>query len=524
MHMLRTALLGAAVAAIEADQPGIALGPCTALLAGDPADADAHLLLGLAHGLAGDATTAADQCHIAHLAQPRAPHPCHSLAGLLRRHGRAECVAPQYEAALARAPADESLLLALADAYHEAGAQEQTIELLAPLLARAPDHVGAGLLAGIALADLGRIAPAIAHFRRLVVVAPETGPAWSNLGMLLKVEGAFDDALVATNRAVELLPDDPQIRVNRAVILLRAGRLGGAWSDYEHRLRLAGRGGLAPERALPVLSGLDNRALRGRTLLVTHEDGFGDSLQFLRYAPLLAERGLHVVAWMPRPLVRLLRGAVGVAEIVEAGSELPNFDFHSPVSSLPRVFETNLDSVPPPLDIALPPELVAHWRDRLGTDAAARRIGLVWAGQARPWLPGFSVLDGRRSLHLAALAALGQVAGVEWVSLQMGEAAGQQAMVCSPALRDVMGEVNDFADTAAIIAHLDAVVSVDTAIAHLAASLGKPVFLLDRYDSCWRWLAGRQDSPWYPGLRIFRQSEIGEWDSVIAKLVAALGG
>ena len=339
--------------------------------------------------------------------------------------------------------------------------------------------------------------------------------------MLLKVEGRFDEAIAAADRAVALAPDMPQIRLNRAVTLLRAGRLGEAWCDYEARLGLPGHENPSACPMLPALSSLPDEVPAGRTVLVAHEEGFGDSLQFLRYVPLLEARGFKVLVWAPAPLVRLLRDTLGRDVVIGPGEPVPRTDYQCPVFSLPRVFETTLATVPPPLRYAADPRLLRRWAAML---PAGRRIGLVWAGQARPWLPGFAVLDARRSLSLAAFAPLARVPDVQFVSLQMGEPAAQAAAPPPGlALHDPMPDVTDFADTAAIVAQLDAVVSVDTSVVHLAASLGKPVLLVDRYDSCWRWLAGRDDSPWYPSLRIFRQEAIGEWGAVIERVARAVG-
>jgi hypothetical protein len=239
----------------------------------------------------------------------------------------------------------------------------------------------------------------------------------------------------------------------------------------------------------------------------------------------------------------------------------PPFDFHCPFVSLPRVFETTMATVPREPYLAADPALAAVWAKRL--PASPMRVGLTWAGQTRPWLPGFATVDRRRSAGLAAFAPLGAVSGVQFVSLQKGPAPRQirlgpggtapgpmAARGLSPermapeergvaeasvrpmaawgfaegevALCDPMGMVEDFADTAAIIANLDLVISVDTAVVHLGGAMGKPMFLLDRYDNCWRWMSGRTDSPWYPTMTIFRQEKQGDWSVPMTRAAAAL--
>ncbi|HEX3349877.1 MAG TPA: tetratricopeptide repeat protein, partial [Acetobacteraceae bacterium] len=339
--------------------------------------------------------------------------------------------------------------------------------------------------------------------------------------MLLKIEGRFAEAIVAADRAVALAPDHPQIRLNRAIVLLRAGRMAKAWADYEQRLCLAPRSGLAPERLLPAVDTLGPGA--GRTVLVLHEEGFGDTLQFIRYVPMLAARGFRVLVHVPPELADLVRSVDGIAALLPGEAAIPAFDFHCPFFSLPRAFGTCLATVPAQIPYVSPrADRVARWQAPLAP-LRGLRVGLVWAGQARPWLAGFTTLDRRRSMRLADLAPLAAVDGVSFVSLQKGTPAAQAAQP-PPGLKliDPMPDVRDFADTAAIIAGLDAVVSVDTSVVHLAGALGKRVLMLDRYDGCWRWLAGRTDSPWYPTMRIFRQAQLGDWRPVVAGVVHAL--
>ena len=343
---------------------------------------------------------------------------------------------------------------------------------------------------------------------------------WANLGMMLKIEGRFDEALDVYAQALARSPDDTQIRVNRAVTLLHAGRFAEAWQDKAWVLAPPGQHALPRHTMLPPMSELAD--LTSRTVLVVQEEGLGDTLQFMRYLPLLAARGARVAVAVPPELTRLMRTVSGVADVpdVPDGDEpVPRHDFHCSFNGLPRAFETTLETIPRDVPyLAADPTLSGDWAQRLPATGALR-VGLVWAGQARPWLPGFAGLDSRRSTCLDTLAPLAAVPGVQFVSLQKGTAARE---VPPFELIDVMAEVRDFADTAAIVANLDLVVSVDTSVVHLAGAIGKPVFLLDRYDNCWRWLSGREDSPWYPTLRIFRQQRNGEWGPAIDRVAFAL--
>jgi hypothetical protein len=257
-------------------------------------------------------------------------------------------------------------------------------------------------------------------------------------------------------------------------------------------------------------------------VLVWHEEGFGDTLQFARYLPMLVERGAAVIASVPAPLVRLLRGMQGISVVQAGDGSLPSHDFQTSFLSLPHAFGTTTRNVPVTPWLAADPDLAAAWAARLPRDGV--RAGLVWSGHARPWLHGFTSVDRRRSAGLAAFGPLAMVRDVRFVSLQAGTAASQgQDPPVDMELTDPMESVHDFADTAAIIANMDVVISVDTSVAHLAGAMGRPVFLLDRYDNCWRWLHGRTDTPWYPSMTIFRQPRPGDWASVMHRVAAALG-
>ena len=510
----------AALDRIAAGDPPHAEAICRGLLDSDPGDQAALLLLGLALGAQGDTDQA--QPILVHVAHQRANghDPRHELAGALVRLRCRSLVAALYRECLVRMPDDTRLRYCVAEFLHEASALREAASVLTEGLRRRPDWMSARQLLGIVHADLGQFGAAIGQFRQVVTQAPEQAGGWGNLGVMLKIEGRFDAALNAYDRAIALAPQDARIRVNRTVALLHAGRFGEAWPEFEWRLALPEHRGMGVDRLMPPLSRLGD--VTGRTVLVTHEDGFGDTIQFMRYVPLLARRGVRIIAWVPKPLERVLRSVKGVAEVLTGDIAFPPFDWHCPFVSLPRVFETSLATIPHAMPyMSVDAESVQRWRAQLPTDGML--VGLVWAGQVRPHLPGFDVVDARRSTNLATFAPLAAMEGTRFVSLQIGPAAEQaKTPPTGLVLCDPMGGVTDFADTAAIIASLDVVVSVDTSVVHLAGAMGKPVLLLDRYDNCWRWLSGRTDSPWYPTLRIFRQKRLYEWEPVMMRVVAAL--
>jgi Flp pilus assembly protein TadD len=509
--------MGAALDSLEAGQWQQAEATCGRILARDAVDVEALFLLGLSVAARGQTHRAAAILDRVARERPHDAHPCGNLNSLLPRFSRTQ-IAAQYRACLRLAPEDLRLRQAFAGFLQEGGEPEAAVALLREGLQLHPGSAVAQHAMGLALAEVGQNQEAIWHFQKAVTIDPEQAASWANLGLLLKVERQFGRAIAAYGRAVEVAPSDAQIRVNRTVALLQAGRWAEAWPEYEWRLRLKGAVSLPTEFLLPAVS--DTGDLTGRTVLLTHEEGFGDTLQFLRYAPLLVRLGARVLAWVPAPLVRLVQTAPGIAAVF-TGDGAPPFDFHCPFISLPRAFETTVTTVPGEPYLAADPALAAIWEKRL--PPSAMRVGLVWTGQARPWLPGFSMLDRRRSAGLAAFAPLAAVPGVLFVSLQKGPAQDEVHQVPDGMnLYDPMEMAEDFADTAAIVANLDLVISVDTAVVHLAGAMGKPVFLLDRYDNCWRWLSGRADSPWYPTMTIFRQEKQDVWSAPMARAAAAL--
>lgn len=264
--------------------------------------------------------------------------------------------------------------------------------------------------------------------------------------------------------------------------------------------------GAARKFAQPQWQG---EAAPGKILLIHAEQGFGDTLQFCRYAPLAAARGLRVILQVQKPLASLLQTLPGIAQVIAQGEAPPRFDLHIPMLSLPLVFGTDLASIPAPAALQADAGSVALWHARL---PPGPRIGLAWAGS--PDL----IADRQRSIPPAALAPLFGVTGVNFISLQKTGPALPEGF----AVFNAMDEMEDFSGTAALVENLDLVLTVDTAIAHLAASLGKPVWLLNRFDGCWRWLRGRADSPWYPTVTIFRQSRPGDWTSVLAEVTQRL--
>jgi Flp pilus assembly protein TadD len=379
-----------------------------------------------------------------------------------------------------------------------------------------PDFIqGQANLAAV-LVEIGGVAEAEELCRRAVAAVPGFALAWHNLGIALHRQRRLDEAEAAYRRALSLQPDDSLFAHTLGTLLLSKGDFAAGWALYEARFELAEMGMMGRRFAQPRWQG---EAGDGRTLLIHAEQGLGDTLQFCRYAALAAGRGWRLVMEVQSALGRLLRGLAGMDELVVQGEALPPFDAQIPMLSLAAVFDSSIPADVPYLHAD--PVAVAAWGKRVAAIAGPRAtVGVVWAGSRRDQ-PALAAVDARRSMTPELLLPVLHVEGVQFFSLQKDRRFAPPAGV---AWADLMEEVTDFADTASLVASMDLVISVDTSVAHLAAAMGKPVWLLNRFDSCWRWLDGRQDSPWYPTLRLYHQSHAGDWSSVVDEVASDLAG
>jgi tetratricopeptide (TPR) repeat protein len=367
--------------------------------------------------------------------------------------------------------------------------------------------------AGCIFFDLGRFAEAERLFRTALQASPHHIGALNNLGGVLFDLGRPGEAIASLRAAIRQAPNHADAHVNLASSLLLAGQFAEGWAEYEWRWQQPQNKPLMVRFRKPMWGGED---IADGVLLLHAEQGLGDTLQFCRYVPGVAAQRRVILEVQPL-LVTLLADLPGVERIVARGDALPPFDVHCPLLSLPRLLGTDLETIPRKTPyLRADPERVASWHRRMGA-LEGLRVGLVWAGNQA------LAADRRRSIALEHFAALAGMPGISFVSLQKGPAAEQTK---SPppglVLHDWTPELNDFAETAALIEALDLVIGVDTAVMHLAGALGRPVWLLNRFDRCWRWLLDREDSPWYPLLRQFRQAEPGDWSGVFARVQIAL--
>jgi tetratricopeptide (TPR) repeat protein len=351
----------------------------------------------------------------------------------------------------------------------------------------------------------GNMDLALQRLRRALELDPQNAGAWCNYGSLCREIGRIDEAIAAYRKAVAQDGTHANAHYNLGLALLVNGNFIEGWQEYEYRWK-----------ALPHLlqrkftqPRWNGQTLAHRTLFVSFEQGLGDILHFVRYLPIFVRQGARVILECPRELQRLLGRLEGI-QCVLPSDPAPSFDFHLPLLSVPSVLGTTEETIPREVPyLRAPSEISRMWRERLSEHAALRRIGICWAGNPN------HVNDRNRSCRLSVLAPLACMGGVVFYSLQKGKAAEQcRYPIANMKILDFTAELQDFADTAGLIENLDLVVTVDTAVAHLAGALGKPVWMLTPFDPDWRWLLHRSDSPWYPTMKIIRQTSRRDWNSI----------
>lgn len=442
-----------------------------------------------------------------------------NLGVLLLDLDRFEEAAASCRRAIAINPAYVEAHASLGIALHELGRLDEALASCSRALEIRPDYAEAHSDSGIILQALGQIDEAVAAHRRALTIHPEFVEAHSNLGIALSELGELPEATASFRRALELNPGFAVAHFNLGLCLLKMGQYPEGWREYEYRWTGGGRKMARPATALRLWTG--QQPAPGERLLVFEEQGLGDRLQFVRYLALAAKRFQGRVSLVVDPTLRtLFHRSFPDIEILEAAPvEQGNWHWQCPLLSLPLAFETTLETIPGQAYLVGDPLRVAYWRGRiaeLGLPPATRRIGVVWkAGQAMK-------NASRRSLALHQLAPLLNLPGCAWFSLQKEPNPEKARWVASGKLVDWAGELVDFDETAALAMNLDLVVSVDTAVAHLAGGLGLATWLFNRHASEWRWLRDREDSPWYPTLRIFTQDSAGDWDEVVRRMADAL--
>ena len=364
--------------------------------------------------------------------------------------------------------------------------------------------------------EAGQWDAAIASFDRAIEIRSEYAEAWFGRGAALAQMHQLDQALASYNRAVELKPDFAEAQYNRSLALLQAGNYAAGWLAYEWRWKNAARLFMGEPRVFRQPLWLGQEDLKDKRILIYCEQGLGDTLQYCRYVKLVADMGAEVIFEVQAPLVSLLANLPGVSRVLAAGSPLPQFDFQCPLLSMPLCFRTTLQSVPAATPyIYASADNIALWQSRLG-DRTRPRVGLVCTGGI-----GYGN-DKNRSIPLAEWAAR-LPRDFEYVCLQKEyRDADQATLAANPWIASYAAEQKDFSDAAALVESMDLVICVDTAVGHLAGALGKPTWRLLPVSSDWRWMLDREDSPWYPTMRLYRQQTAGDWRDVFERVAADL--
>jgi hypothetical protein len=451
--------------------------------------------------------------------------------------------------ALVSWPDDQDLALHYADALQQAGLLEHAIVTYGRILTKVPNNPAAWNNLGVSLQNSNKVNEAVSAFDRAVVLAPDN-PAiinnlafalleqgdpdraerWlhkgialnsllpelhSNLGNVARERGDIHEAVACYRHAITLRPDFADAHWNLSQGLLTLGMFTEGWCEYEWRWKRPGF--TSPRRDFPIPR-WDGVETRGRTLLIHAEQGMGDAIQFVRYCGVLQSLGAEIVLECHRQLVRLFRTLPGITTVVPYGEPLPECDAHMPMMSLPRVMQTTLETVPRDIPYLVPPaNLVAEWEQRIGPPGRDIRVGIVWSGARKLK----ALLN--RSCPFDVIMRLQGIPGVTLFSLQVGDAAAElQTLPRSLRPVDLTQGIVDMADTGAIISHLDLIISIDTAVAHLCGAMGKPVWILLPRMADWRWMLEREDSPWYPTMRLFRQKTAGDWSGLMADVRSAL--
>lgn len=467
---------------------------------------------------AGDVDAAVEVAGQAATLAPMRYEPSLRLGCALRKAGKLPVAREALEHALRLGPGRADVLFHLAMTCRDLNDLATAASIYEDLLAAIPDLHPALVNYGELRLFEGRCAEAVDLLQRAIALDPTHLASWVNLGAVLGQLGDHETAIACYDQVLALDPANEVARLNRGTLLLVTGDWARGWADYEARFSPL----VTPPREPLPGPRWQGEPLDGKTLLVMSEQGFGDHLQFVRYATMLTAQGARVVVECPAAVERLLAGVDGVAATAIRGKPLPPYDYHIPLLSIPGVVGTVEETIPVAIPYLRAPDEAPAQADAIrarigGPDAL--RVGVVWAGSPT------HRNDRRRSIGVGLLKYVLELPGTRFVSLQKG-AGSEQLQLLDDATRARLAEVgplcDDFSDTAWAIAQLDLVLTVDTSVAHLAGAMGKPVWMIVPVDPDWRWLRERADSPWYPTMRIFRQPAHGDWGSVVLALRAAL--
>ncbi|CAB3763669.1 tetratricopeptide repeat protein [Paraburkholderia solisilvae] len=490
------------------------------VLASTPDHGEAHAGLGYIAAKQGDHARAAE--HLIHAAA-HMPLPVNELefaAQVCQLAQRHEDAVALFERCLAQQPNHAASLNGAAMSLIQLGEPQRALEMLERLCRAQPQSAEAHYNRGTLLGKMDRYDDELAAYRQAIALKPRFVRAYVNLGVALRDVRRFDDALQQFKKALSIDPNDAGARTNRAQTNLLLGEFEHGWREYEWRWRDGTMSHGFPADTLWTGA----QPIEGKTVFVHHEQGFGDTLQFVRFVDRLSAAGARVVLRVQDALLPLFahaRGAADTLDVIGESAPVPPFDYHIPALSLPlalKLFRES-DLAPSGAYVHAPDARAAQWDDLFARASDRPRIGIAWSGS-------MMVPNGpNRSISLEQLAPLFD-ARADFFSLQKDLRDSDRAYLAQleqrGQLRDVSARLATFADTAALLARVDLVISVDTAVAHLAGALGKPVWIALPYMADWRWQLDRSDSPWYPNARLFRQTTRGDWSPVVAALRAQI--
>lgn len=471
----------------------------------DPYDADAYNNLGIVLQKAGRLDDAATNYQKAVQMKPDNARTYYNLGIVFYEKKQFDEAITNFQKALQLNPEFADAHSGLGNSLKEKGLLDEAVHFYQKALQSDPDRAETYYNLGIVLKEKGLFGEAISAYQKALQLNPGSLDAYNNLGIAFQDNRQIEEAIASYKKALTIDPYDAVTHWNLSHALLLSGNFKDGWKEYEWRLRV--KDFHSTDFHLPLWDGAD---ISGRTILLQAEQGFGDTIQFIRYAPLIAQSGAKVIVGCPIELTSLLRNVEGVRQAISYGERLPGFDLYCPIPSLPFIFGTTSGSIPVKIPyINADPLLVSRWRDKLKDDNSVK-IGLVWAGREQ------------RTFSFDLFSPFSLIKDVTFYSLQKGEAT-KQVENGNMRIVDHTGAINDFSDTAALIANLDLIITVDTAVAHLSGALGKPVWTLLPVVPDWRWMLDRKDSPWYPTMRLFRQSLIGDWGPVVRHVTEELG-
>jgi tetratricopeptide (TPR) repeat protein len=496
----------------------------------------------------GDFDSAATAYHQTISLNPQFPDAYNNLGGLLANLNRLEEAVAAFDQAITLKPNFAEAHQNRGQALTDLNRLDEAVTSLQKSLAIQPNSAAAHNSLGIALQHLGRLEESLAAFHQAIKLAPGHPDYINHLGMALGDIGRLDEAMTAFQQALAIKPNHadylynmgialedlarprealdiyhqtltlqpnfPQAHMSTGMVNLLLGNFPNGWTEYEWRKKCPH---VPMQRNLPQPQWTGDNP-HGKTILLHWEQGFGDTIHFIRYAPLLAKLGAKVIVKCQPQLLTLITRVDGISSIAAKEQLLPPFDLQCPLLSLPIAFGTTLETIPAQIPyLSAPPDRATAWSERIGPTDGRLRVGLAWAGQPK------HRNNRRRSMQLDQFAPLAQIKSARFFSLQ--KSAPTSSPITPPPGMDFTNwtsDLSDFSETASLIANLDLVISVDTSVAHLAAAMGKPVWLLLPFVPDWRWMLDRTDSPWYPTMKLFRQPAIGDWATVIANITRAL--